>query len=63
MTAVYILLAGLILTLPAAVCSLLYWGTPLAAPLLVGFSFAYAPFVAAACLHRQIREMTADAGH
>ena len=63
MFAVYILIAGLILTLPAAACTVLFWGTPVMAPLLVGFSFAYAPFVAAACLHKQIRQMTSDAGH
>lgn len=63
MFALYILLAGLILSLPAVVGTVLNWGTPLATPFLVGFTFAYTPFVAAAFLHRQIRALMSEGEH
>lgn len=63
MFAFYILAAGLILALPAVACIIAFWGTPMLPPVVAGFGFAYTPFIAAALLHRPIREMMAGGDH
>lgn len=63
MYALYVLLGGLVLTLPAVVGTIVFWGTPMLAPVLTALCFAYTPFVTAAIFHRQLREMLSDGGH
>jgi Na+/H+ antiporter NhaD/arsenite permease-like protein len=63
MFALYIMLGGLILTMPATVGTILFWGTPMVIPVLAGLGFSISPFVVAAFFHRRFAELARDAGH